>query len=86
MMQTTSPGSPSNDTSLERSGTLQKEGRPVASPELCLHRIDNGIAEGVAGLPLSADGGFPAGIADADGRVIGRQGKIPITVYVMVEL
>jgi hypothetical protein len=33
-------------------------------------KIDHRIAVGVAGLLLSADGGFPAGIADADGRVV----------------
>ena len=34
------------------------------------HGIDNGIAVGVTGLLLSANGGFPAGIADTDGRVV----------------
>jgi len=28
----------------------------------------------------------PAGLIDTDGGVIGRQGKIPITVYVMLAL
>ena len=34
-----------------------------------LTKIDNGIVEGVTGLLLSADDGFPAGNADADDDV-----------------
>ena len=34
----------------------------------------------------SSDGVFLTGITDADGGVFLRQGKIPIIVYVMLEL
>ena len=51
-----------------------------------LHRIDHRIAEGEILLLRSADDVFLAGIADADGDVVRRHGKIPIMVYVMEEL
>jgi len=42
-------------------------------------KINHRIVEGVTGLLLSADGGFPAGIADADGDVfIGHESGDPL--------
>ena len=58
----------------------------MESLERCLHRIDNRIAEREVIFLRSANGVFLAEIADTDGDVIGRHGKVPIMVYVMVEL
>jgi hypothetical protein len=48
--------------------------------------VHNRIAGGEVLLLRSTDGVFLAEIADADGDVVRRHGKVPIMVYVMVEL
>ena len=49
-------------------------------------KIDHRIAVGVIVFLRSSGLIVPAGPIDADGGVIGKQGKIPTTVYVMLAL